>query len=162
MVRNVHQRLIAAPPERVASLLETLASDDDRVWPHDRWVALRLDGPLAPGSRGGHGPIRYEVARVEPGRLVEFRFPRRSGFRGLHRFEIEPNGDGTVIRHVLEGTIHGRTRVVWPLVIRPLHDALLEDALDKVESGARGAPLRRRRLSLRVRLLRRLGRVVVK
>jgi Polyketide cyclase / dehydrase and lipid transport len=154
MVRNVHERWIAAPPERVAELIETLGSPGDRLWPHERWVAMKLDRGLEPGSRGGHGPVRYEVARHEPDRLLEFSFPRSGGFRGVHRFELEPSGDGTTLRHVLEGTTHGRTRVLWPLVIRPLHDALVEDALDKAEREAAGRQLPLRALSPWARVLR--------
>ena len=158
MVRNVHQRLVPAPPERVGEVLETLGSDGDRLWPHERWVAMRMKDGLEQGSRGGHGRIRYEVARHEPGRLVEFRFPQRSGFRGMHRFELEPNGRGTVLTHTLEGTTHGRNRIVWPLVIRPMHDALLEDLLDKAEREAAAVDRGLRRHGPWVRLLRRAMR----
>ncbi len=67
-IRNVHTRALDATAAEVGALLDGLAGPDDRLWPNGRWPAMRLDGPLEPGSRGGHGPVRYAVAeRGEPG-----------------------------------------------------------------------------------------------
>jgi hypothetical protein len=116
---------------------------------------MRLDRGLEPGSRGGHGPIRYHVVDYVPGRRVEFEFDR--WYRGFHRFEIEPQPDGGVVmRHVLEGTPTGVMRVIWPLAFRWLHDALVEDALDRAEAEASGAEWRRRPWPIHVRALRRV------
>jgi len=41
------------------------------------------------------------------------------------------------------------------LIVRPLHDALVEDSLDKAQLHLRGKVARDRRWSARVRLLRR-------
>jgi len=157
-VHNLHERSLPAPPERVGALLDTLASADDRLWPRDRWPALRFDRPLGPGATGGHGPIRYRVVGYEPGRSLHFRFTWPAGFDGGHRFEVEPGPEGhTRLRHVMEMETRGAARLSWPLLFRPLHDALLEDALDLAERGV-GAEPAPRRWSLRVRLLRRLLR----
>jgi hypothetical protein len=37
------------------------------------------------------------------------------------------------LRHLLEMQTTGRARLTWPMVFQPLHDALLEDALDRAE-----------------------------
>ena len=50
----------------------------------------------------------------------------------------------------------GLSLLTWPLVFRPLHDALLEDALDKVAAVLAGEVWQRRRWSFTVRFLRRL------
>jgi hypothetical protein len=93
---------------------------------------MRLDGPLRVGARGGHGPIRYEVVAHEPSRLVRFRFAKSSGIDGEHAFEAIPVGDGqTLLRHTMIGDARGSVALKWRLAIRRLHDALLEDALDK-------------------------------
>lgn len=160
-VENVHERLLPASPERAGALLERLASDDDPLWPRDRWPRMRLDRGLAVGSRGGHGPIRYAVEAHETGRLVRFRFEGPRGFDGTHTLDVRPAGSGTpdgvwcVLRHAIEMRTRGSARLSWPLVFRPLHDALIEDALDNAERavGAMPAP---RAWSRRVRLLRRL------
>lgn len=142
-------------------MLDSLASDGDRLWPCDRWPAMRFErpldarvpaDPLRVGAGGGHGPIRYQVSRYLPGRLVEFSFCPASGLHGEHRFEVVPEGDATVLRHVLEARPIGRGRLIWPLVMRPLHDALIEDALDRAERAVGGRPRRRR--SPQVALLR--------
>ena len=149
MIRNVHERRFDVPAERVGGLIDRLSSDDDPLWPRDRWPAMRLDGPLAVGARGGHGPIRYSVTSYQPGRGVTFAFAPGLGLVGEHRLEVERLGGGTIVRHVLEGRTEGAMRLEWPLAFRWLHDALVEDALDRAE----GLPPRR--LGLWVRLLRR-------
>lgn len=134
IVRNVHQRAIAAPPTQVGRLLDTLASTADRLWPHERWPPLKLNRPLGVGAAGGHGPIRYTVEAYEPGERVVFRFTGPPGFDGTHRYEIEPQGAGTLLRHVIEMRAHGTALLTWPLLYRPLHDALMEDSLSKAEA----------------------------
>jgi hypothetical protein len=96
---------------------------------------MKLDRPLGVGAAGGHGPIRYTVEAYEQGERAVFRFTGPSGFDGTHRFEIEQEGDGTLLRHVIEMRTHGPAFLTWPLLFRPLHDALMEDSLSKAESA---------------------------
>ena len=115
---------------------------------------MRLDRPLAPGARGGHGPVRYEVELVESDR-VRFRFtpPARgfaAGLHGTHEFTIE---GGATLRHTLAGEARGAALWKWLLIIRPLHDALLEDGLDRA-SVAAAVPFTKARHSWWVRFLR--------
>ena len=152
MIRNVHERRLELPPVEIGLLIDRLAGDDDRLWPSDRWPPMRFDRGLAVGARGGHGPVRYEVVAHEPGRLAAFRFAPGVGLEGTHRFERE----GTTLRHVLEARTRGSGRLSWPLAFRWLHDACVEDALDR----AAGAPPRPH--SVGVRLLRRLLRARVR
>ena len=135
-VLNIHERRLPAPREKAGALLDSLASDRDALWPSPSWPPMRLDRPLGVGAAGGHGPIRYVVERYDPGRGIEFRFTGPEGFEGSHRFEVEPASDGAcVLRHTIDMTARGAARLSWPLVFRPLHDALLEDALDKAEAS---------------------------
>jgi hypothetical protein len=152
MVRNVHERLVELAPAEAGKLIDSLAGPGDRLWPGDRWPPMRLDPGLEVGARGGHGPVRYSVSDYEPGRRVTFRFASRRRFPGHHWFEVFTRDGRTVLRHVLEAQPHGRMRLIWPLGIRWLHDACLEDLLDR----AAGAPPRRH--GAWVRLLRRLLR----
>lgn len=154
-VRNVHRRHLAASPAVVGRLIDGLASSEDRLWPGDRWPAMRLDGPLGAGAAGGHGPIRYTVEEYVPGRSVRFRFTAPRGFVGTHRFEVVPRAEGCELRHVLEIDAVGPARFSWPLLFRPLHDALVEDSLDRAALALGGAPAPARR-SARVRVLRAL------
>ena len=90
-VLNIHERIIAAPLDSVGRLIDSLSSPDDRLWPQELWPAMRFDRPLAVGARGGHGPIRYDVAAYAPGRSVRFRFTGPKGFNGFHELAAEPS-----------------------------------------------------------------------
>ncbi|GLZ79859.1 hypothetical protein Afil01_46660 [Actinorhabdospora filicis] len=137
-MRNVHSRVIDAPAHVIDGLLAGLATREDRVWPSPRWWPIRFDGPVVPGARGGHGPVRYAVEDVGVGR-VRFRFDPRIGLRGYHEFTRAEDGGGrTVVTHVLEGRASGWMRVLWPLMVRWCHDELTEDALDNLEAAATG------------------------
>jgi Protein of unknown function (DUF3995) len=87
---------------------------------------------------------------------VIFRFDETIGIRGTHGFELYESPDrGCVLRHVLEGESLGAMRIAWPLVVRPLHDALVEDGLDNAVRALDGGQVEKRRLTVRVRLIRR-------
>lgn len=148
-IRNVHQRTLSCAPEEAGALIDSLASPDDRLWPVDRWPAMRFDRGLVPGARGGHGPIRYEVAAHIAGREARFTFTG-SGLTGQHWLELDCTGTRPVLRHVIQARVHGRLVVLWALAIRWLHDALVEDALDRAD----GLPPRR--FPPHVRILRAL------
>lgn len=154
-MRNVHQRMIAAPAVQVGALLDELGSDRDRLWPSPAWPPIRFDRPLAVGADGGHGDVRYVVSGYEPGRRVECRFLPVTGLTGFHALEVEPiDGNSCLLRHELVGQPRGRMRLVMPLVVRWLHDAVLEDLLDNAERAVTGTVARPYRYSPWVRLLR--------
>jgi uncharacterized protein DUF2867 len=155
VVRNVHERRIPVRPEELGPLLDRLGGPDDVLWPSPQWPPMVLDGPVAVGAVGGHGSIGYRVTGHEPGRRVEFAFDPSTGLRGTHVFTVEPDGgSGSVLRHVAEGRLSGAAVLAWPLVIRWLHDAVLEDLLDRAETAVGTGPARPHRWSPAVRLLR--------
>jgi hypothetical protein len=119
---------------------------------------MRLDRPLQTGADGGHGPIRYRVEEHAPGSRARFRFTGPSGLTGFHEFAVTETPDGCVLRHAIEGRTAGAMVFAWPAFYRPLHDALIEDSLDKAERALTGAVARPRSWSRWVRLLRRAGR----
>jgi hypothetical protein len=156
-IRNVHERVLPATVDQVGALLDGLAGPEDRLWPVDRWpgLPLRFDRPLGVGARGGHGRVRYRVEEYVPGRRVVFRFDERMRMDGTHRFEVDDSQGVVELRHVLAGQPRGiRTLLTWLLVIRPLHDAVLEDLLDRAELAVSGKVLRPARWSWWVRQLR--------
>jgi hypothetical protein len=155
-VRNVHRRQIGSA-DRLGQLLDGLGVDGDRLWPGDRWPPMRLRGGLVVGTSGGHGPVRYHVEEYEPSRGLRFRFERPRGFDGFHEFRVIPHG-GLVAElvHILDARMTRSARLSWPLVFRPLHDALIEDALDNAEREVTGVVVRPASWSLYVRLLRRV------
>jgi hypothetical protein len=157
MVLNIHRRDLHASRDAVGALLDSLASNQDLLWPHDRWPAMRFDRPLRIGAVGGHGPIRYIVESYEPGRAILFRFtgPR---VHGTHGFEIKDSAPGmTRLEHRLSMRVSGVALLSWLLMFRWLHDALIEDALDRAEASVTSRPLQERRWSLWVRFLRRVA-----
>lgn len=167
-IQNVHQRTYPVSEDRLAALFATLATEDDRLWP-DGWWPIHFDRPLSVGAEGGHGGIAYRVIEFEPGRRVEFAFPDDDVLPGTHALEIITPGRGagdddhgtethrTVLRHTLSCTPAGpRGLLTWSL-IRPLHDAVVEDLLDRAGRELGHPPAHPARWSLRVRLLRRLS-----
>ena len=158
MVTNIHSREYPVDAARLAALLDKLGTAEDRLWPSHRWPPMRFDGPLRPGAAGGHGPIRYVVDSFDPGQAVRFRFTAPKGFVGWHGFDIEAVGEGrSRLSHTIRADVKGAMRLTWPLALRWLHDACVEDALD-CAARALGEPLPDRKHSLAVRILRRLGR----
>jgi hypothetical protein len=117
-----------------------------------------FDRLLAVGATGGHGPIRYTVESYTPGQSVQFRFLAPEGFDGVHRFDITPADENScILRHTIDMKASGRPLVKWLLVIRPLHDALIEECLSKAQSSLGLLPEKRNRTA-RVRLLKWLMR----
>ncbi|MET4097603.1 hypothetical protein ABIB51_004559 [Arthrobacter sp. UYCu712] len=134
MVLNVHEREIVASLKDVGTLIDSLASKSDLLWPRKEWPSMRLDQPLGVGAAGGHGPVRYFVASYEPGRRVEFQFTGPAGFHGNHAFTaIRLTEQLTMLRHELALSPRGPAMFTWPIFFRPLHDALIEECLDRAE-----------------------------
>lgn len=134
-VINIHQRIILQPKSAVVELFNTLASKNDLMLANNKWPAMKLDKGLMVGSKGGHGPIRYTVEEYSPEEFIQFRFSKPRGFHGFHRFDIvEVDTHTTQIKHLIDMNTSGLALLTWPLVIRWLHDALIEDAFDKTEN----------------------------
>jgi hypothetical protein len=157
MVNNVHQREFHTTEGRLGELLDRVAEPGGPLWPR-RWPPMVLAGPLAVGVAGGHGPIRYRVAEYRPGQRVVFEFTAPTPLQGTHALEVQPGpGPGTaVLRHDLSGRLIGLGLLSWPLVIRWLHDAVLEELLDRAGYAVGDPPARPVRWSLWVRVGRRL------
>lgn len=154
LVLNIHEREIPVAAAEVGALLNSLSSSGDALWPRTMWPAMRFDRPLGVGASGGHGPIRYAVEEFSSSQMVKFRLSGPRGFDGFHRFEVLPQGEGfTVLRHTIAMKAKGAALLSWPLVFRPLHDALVEDALALAQANLGLAP-RVRRWSPWVKVLR--------
>ena len=111
-VLNHHTRIIHQPRHSIGLLLSTLATQNDQMLAIDKWPRMRLDKGLVPGSRGGHGPIRYFVSEYHEGESITFTFDMK-GFDDMKT--------------------SGWASIKWALAIRWLHDAFIEDAFDRVE-----------------------------
>lgn len=136
-VHNVHERLLPMGAAEVGGLIDTLSGgDSDLLWPHGDWPAMEFDRPLSTGAVGGHGPVRYTVAAYVPGTWVRFAFSGPRGFHGFHEYAVLPVDEKrTILRHTLSMRVTGTARLTWPLAYRWLHDACLEDSLDRAAPG---------------------------
>ena len=125
-ISNRHQRIVAAPPERIAALI----ADFDRVWPTEIAPAPRLQGHRLYDA----GPMLWEEFD-RPGAARAFRVVRPDELQGEHWFELELAEGATVLRYTLEGCAVGKYEAIWRGRIEPLHDLILEAVLDNVEAA---------------------------
>ncbi len=134
-VTNIHKRIIQQPKEKLSQILDSLSSKEDQLWPNDKWPPMIFKNGLSEGAVGGHGPIKYSIQKYLSGNTIEFKFIKPDGFEGIHKFDItEINSNQTEIKHTIEMSLYGKGTITWYFAIKWLHDALLEDCLDKVEN----------------------------
>ncbi|MCB1167414.1 MAG: hypothetical protein KDK37_13690 [Leptospiraceae bacterium] len=142
-VKNVHERRISGSGESMERIFESLGTRNDCIWPRN-WPPMRLKPSKGNLGRGGHGPIRYRVIEHVRGKRIVFEFEQEGlsrGLVGVHYFELLTEGNGEfIIRHVIDVRLRWPAFLLWPILIRPLHDALLEDALDNFESAVSAMP----------------------
>jgi hypothetical protein len=100
-----------------------------------------------------HSRIRrgIQVSEVEPALSGE-KIPEPP-FLTTRTLTFLLRGD-SILRHVIEMKAKSVARLTWPIVFRPLHDALIEDSLDKAERNL-GQELRASSGSPWVKFLRR-------
>lgn len=156
---SLHERGFKIEADAVGSILDTLSGPEDQLWPRKNWPPMLFDRGLAPGAKGGHGVVRYEVEEYTPRRRAVFRFDGTgltADFDGRHYFEVIPRNERIILRHVIDAEGDFRTWLKWKFVIEPLHDALLEDALDRAEMALSGILAKPARWSARVKILRRI------
>ncbi|WP_433205449.1 SRPBCC family protein [Nocardia sp. CA-107356] len=156
-MRNVHEREFPVPAERVGALLARVAEPDSPVWPPD-WPPMRLDRPLGVGAQGGHGTVRYRCTEWVPGRRVELTFPPGFLLEGTAVVEVVdgPWPDSCVLRHDMGGRLRGAGLLIWPLALRWLHDAMVEDMLDRTAVSLGLPPVAPARWSPWVSFIRRI------
>ncbi|WP_443633473.1 hypothetical protein ABXT64_00705 [Candidatus Marifrigoribacter sp. Uisw_064] len=138
-VLNIHQRTLNQPKSKIAELLKTLSTENDRIWPKEKWPEMKFKDGIKVGAKGGHGPIRYSVEKYNPNEIIQFRFSKPKGFNGIHKFEIkELDKQKTEIKHTIEMTTKGKGTLIWSFAIHSLHNALIEDGFDKIENNFSG------------------------
>ena len=126
-IKNRHERIIAATPERIAALI----ADFDRIWPTQIAPAPRL-----------HGHRLYDAGLMlwgeydRPGAARAFRVARPDELQGEHWFELGAAQGGTVVRHTIQGCAAGKYEAIWRERVEPLHDLILEALLDNIEAAA--------------------------
>lgn len=126
-IENRHERIVAAPPERIAALI----ADFDRIWPTQIAPAPRPHGHRLYDA----GPMLWEeIDRPDAARA--FRVIRPDELHGEHWFELGSAEGATVLRHTLKGCAVGKYEAIWHERIEPLHNLILETLLDNVEAAA--------------------------
>jgi hypothetical protein len=158
-IDNRHERRLQAKADDLGGILDTLSGKDDRLWPRQAWPPMLFDTELKAGAKGGHGVVRYAVEEYVPGRRAIFRFDGTgltADLDGRHYFEVVPRQKYVILRHVIDAECGFRAWLKWKIIIEPLHDALLEDALDLAERSLHGAVANPARWSPRVKLLRKI------
>ena len=156
-VFNKHERRISVPADDLGSVLDSLSGPNDRLWPWETWPPMRFDSPLGNGSSGGHGPIRYHVSEYVPGQRITFQFVHSGlvgGLYGRHYFEIISMSNQALIRHVVDAECDFKMWTKWLILVGPLHDALIEDAFDKVENNLTNGAIKQHQWSPWVKFLR--------
>ena len=157
-IRNVHERRLTAGPEMLWDLLMKMPGPRGQLWPPGI-PAMRFDGPLTVGAHGQHGPIHYTVTYLDPttGSLAfEFREPTGPVARHSPHVRLEENA-GAVLRHEVIVIPEGWRRLKWPLIIRWVHDAVVEEVLDSAEVATGTVPAQPYERSLWVRALLAVG-----
>jgi hypothetical protein len=124
---NRHERLIAAPPERIAALV----ADFDLIWP-----ARLAPVPQPQNDRQYDTGLMVWEEYDRPGAVRAFRVVSPAELQAGHWFELVPAEDGTLLRHTVEGTASGRYEAIWSERIEPLHNQILEAILDNAQSAA--------------------------
>ena len=86
-VLNIHKRVINQSKNKIEKILNTLSSENDLIWPKEKWPAMKFKGGIKAGAKGGHGPISYFVEKYKPNEIIQFRFLKPNN--GIHMFEIK-------------------------------------------------------------------------
>lgn len=117
-VLNIHKRTLSQPKSKVAEILKTLSTENDRIWPKENWPEMKFKNGIQLGANGGHGPIRYSVEKYNPDEIIQFQFSKPEGFDGVHKFEIKELADNkTEVKHTIEMNIKGKELLIWVLYV---------------------------------------------
>lgn len=134
-VINIHRRIISQPKPKVAIVFNTLATNNDAIWPYEKWPAIRFKEGVKVGSKGGHGPVKYTIIDYCKGESIRFKFSKPLGFNGTHELYLnEISSKETEIVHRIKMSTTFLASLQWIMAVRWLHDALIEDAFDKLEN----------------------------
>ena len=154
-VVSLHQRSLPCTQSAVGRLLAGFDTPGSPLWPEAVWPRDRFEGPMREGSVGGHGATRYRLEHYLPDQEAVFRFIAPQGYQGVHGFRIQALEDGrTCLSHFTCLRLSLYHRLMWHLLVRWVHDALIGDLLDGAERHLCGGVRHKRRWKWRVHLIR--------
>jgi hypothetical protein len=147
-VRNVHEREMRGSMQQLSEIVKTYGSKNDRMYPFERWPKMQLEGPEGPptvGRIGNRGAAQFVMTLYENGERIRYswKFLKPVGFDGHHHGEAQELGNGKILfRSVVDMNTRGlKATLLWLFVMRPLHDAVVEDSFDKVERELGSSPM---------------------
>ncbi|MDZ4725883.1 MAG: hypothetical protein SH817_06990 [Leptospira sp.] len=133
-VKNIHCRTYPVNKSLIWDQIEKLSSKEDGIWPYENWPRMIMRPNLSVGAIGGHGPIRYFIESIKIQESITFRFTNPKGFDGIHFLKIDQIGNQTKLSHQILMDTSIKAYFSWLFIVRPLHDALIEDAFTKLEA----------------------------
>src|SRR5713226_3693983 len=160
----VHEREMHGSIEQVGEIVKTHGSSIDRMYPHELWPKTQMegsDGPPEVGRIANRGALRFIMTSFEIGIKVHYswKFIEPAGFDGYHQTDVEDRGNGKLLfKTFVEMETRGlKATLLWLFVMRPLHNAIVEDCFDKIERQLGLSP-KGHKWSLWVKTLRRVRR----
>lgn len=140
-MKNIHQRRIAARPEELGRWMDRLWSGTkEDCFPRDviatwrKTDGIRDPNQLIPGrTRLGHGPFSFDFEKWD-GSAWRVTF-EREGMKGWHGFDLVPAQGGTLLTHTIEAGLAGTSRLLWHVLIAPVHDWAVEAMFDRIEEA---------------------------
>ena len=156
-IDNVHERTIDAPPAAVGGLLDTLSSARRPALAPATLAtdALRRAPRCRRPRRARLRPLPRRRLRARARGSSSRSIPASASTATTGSWSNRSTTDHCVLRHEMHADAHGAVALDWILVIRALHDACVEDALDCAEHAATGDVRAPARWSVGVRFLRR-------
>jgi hypothetical protein len=165
-VRSAHEREMSGSIEQAIEIVKTYGTLNDQMHPDELWPKIRSvepDGPPAVGKVYIRGAVRFMITFFNIGPTKAhygWKFIEPAGFNGRHESQVEDIGNRRLrFKTFVEIELRGiKFIILWFLIMRPFHNAVVEDCLDKAERKLGNSP-KGREWSLWVKLLRRLKRI---
>lgn len=129
---NFHARLVDRPAAEVYARLNRMGSPLDDLWPLTV-IPMKAEGALAPGVRASHGPVRYQLAEIEDGRLIRWQFTMDQ-LHGDYQYVVDSVGGWTYVENVIDGQVSDGLIAAWRDAIGPFHDWVIERIFDRLDA----------------------------
>jgi hypothetical protein len=140
-VKNIHQRHFEANSADLGRWITRLWSGtEDDCFPRDYIPTWRktdgirdADQLIAGRTSLGHGPFSFTFQQWD-GKQWRVTVERR-GMAGWHGFDLIPESNGTRLVHTIELRLQGAPRLIWPVLVEPVHNWAVEAIFDRIEEA---------------------------
>lgn len=135
---KIHQRFYKNNPI-LMNIIPQLCSPNQTIWPIENWPALQFNDGVKLEAHGGVATIRYRISEILPNSKIVFSFTTPKQFNGIQRFDVNPIGlNMTEFKHTTEIVVGLKGYIYWHSIIKWLHNALMEDMLNKISGKVAG------------------------